>query len=300
MKPVIQVQGLVKRFKGNKAVDNVSFTVGKGEVVAILGPNGAGKSTTMHMLTGLLKPDEGHAELFGQEPGSPAVRQKVGAMLQDVSLMDAMKVREVIALLRGYYRNPMPLDTLIGLTGLDGEDLKKRTEKLSGGQKRRVAFALALAGDPDLLFFDEPTVGLDIRARSVFWSTVRQLAGEGKTIVFSTHYLQEADDTASRVLLFDRGRLIGDGSPEQIKGTLLRKTVSFRLREPVPAEKLQQLPHVLDTKIGRDRIELETDDSDGLLGAIIRSDIGAYDIAVGTGRLEDAFISLTASEEEAV
>ncbi|RSK34389.1 ABC transporter ATP-binding protein [Bhargavaea beijingensis] len=300
MEPVLNVDRITKRFKGMTAVDGVSFSVVRGEVAAILGPNGAGKSTTMHMLLGLLKPDGGSAELFGNAPGSKEARERIGVMLQDVSLMDAMKVREVLELIRGYYRNPMPHRDLLRLTGLSEEDLKKRAEKLSGGQKRRVSFALALAGDPDLLFFDEPTVGMDVGARARFWTTVKDLAAQGKTVIFSTHYLQEADDVASRILLFNRGRLIADGSPAQVKGQLLRKTVSFKLPDKVSAERLRSLPNVLSMDLGMERIELVTDDTDRLLYALVTADIGASDITIGQGRLEDAFTELTRTEEGVV
>ncbi len=176
METIVDIKNLSKEFKGKKAVEDVSFSIQPGEVVAILGPNGAGKSTSILMMLGLLHPTSGEVSLFNQQPQHQKVRERIGVMLQQVSLMDALKVKEVLALFRSYYPNPLSMEEMIRLTGLEENELNKRTEKLSGGQKRRVSFALAMAGNPDLVFFDEPTVGMDSTSRREFWARVRQLA----------------------------------------------------------------------------------------------------------------------------
>ncbi|MBT2289948.1 ABC transporter ATP-binding protein [Paenibacillus albidus] len=236
MNSVIEMNGVSKIFRDKKAVDGVSFTIAKGSVTAILGPNGAGKTTAIAMLLGLLEPTGGSATVFGKHPKDPAVRENTGAMLQEVSVMDRLKVKEILALIRGYYQKPADWEFLIRSTGLSPADMNRYAEKLSGGQKRSLAFALALAGDPDLLFFDEPTVGLDITAPRRFWETVRGLAEQGKTILFTTHYLQEAEGIADRIQLFSRGSLVADGSPDEIKSRIVKRSVSFM----APAGRLQR------------------------------------------------------------
>lgn len=297
---VVEITGLTKIFKDNKAVDNVSFSVEKGEVVAILGPNGAGKSTTILMMLGLLHPTSGESKLFQSNAKEVKVRERIGVMLQEVSLMDGLKVKEIIRLFRSYYPEPLSLDQLIGLTGLNEEELNKRTEKLSGGQKRRVGFALALAGNPDLLFFDEPTVGMDIAARKVFWETVRTLADQGKTILFSTHYLQEADDIADRIILFHKGKIVADGSPEKIKGNLLTQSISF-IASKVESELLfLHEPYVSKVLEKNGRIHVFTSNTDAVLHKIFESKFEVSDIAVEKGRLEEAFEQLTIEPQEVI
>ncbi|MBE1554054.1 ABC transporter ATP-binding protein [Sporosarcina limicola] len=300
MEYAVEIKGLTKVFKEKKAVDNVSFSIKKGEIVAILGPNGAGKSTTILMMLGLLYPTNGESKLFNADARDKKVREKIGVMLQEVSLMDGLKVKEIIGLFRSYYPNPLSIEQLIRLTGLSGEDLNKRTEKLSGGQKRRVGFALALAGNPELLFFDEPTVGMDISARKVFWQTVRELADKGKTILFSTHYLQEADDIADRIILFNKGKVVADGTPEAIKGNLLRQSVSFSTGHPFPKVQFLQLPQVSDVYVKDGRTFILTSDTDLILSKIFTEQLDVYDIAIEKGRLEEAFEQLTVEQKEAI
>ena len=300
MEYAVEINKLTKVFKDNKAVDDVSFSIKRGEIVAILGPNGAGKSTTMLMMLGLLHPTKGDSRLFNADAKEKKVREKIGVMLQEVSLMDGLKVKEIIRLFRSYYPNPLSMEQLIRFTGLNEEDLNKRTDKLSGGQKRRVGFALALAGDPDLLFFDEPTVGMDISARKVFWETVKELAAKGKTIIFSTHYLQEADDVAERIILFNKGKVVADGTPEAIKGNLLRQSVSFVAEQPFPKEEFLQLPQVSDVHLKGSRTIIITNDTDSILAKIYAEQLIVTDVAIEKGRLEEAFEQLTVEHKEAM
>lgn len=300
MDSAVEIKQLTKIFKDNKAVDDVSFSIERGEIVAILGPNGAGKSTTMLMMLGLLHPTKGESRLFNADAKEKKVRERIGVMLQEVSLMDGLKVKEIIRLFRSYYPNPLSMEQLISFTGLNEEDLNKRTDKLSGGQKRRVGFALALAGDPDLLFFDEPTVGMDLSARKVFWETVKELAAKGKTIIFSTHYLQEADDVAERIILFNKGKVIADGTPEAIKGNLLKRSVSFVAEQPFPKEAFLQLPQVSDVHLQGGRTIIVTNDTDSILAKIYSEQLVVHDVGIERGRLEEAFEQLTVEQKEAM
>lgn len=297
MHSVVQIENLTKEFKGRKAVENVSFSVEPGEIVAILGPNGAGKSTTMLMMLGLLKPTSGKVKLFQGDPVSRAVHERIGVMLQQVSLMDALKVKKLLALFQSYYQNPLSMEKLVELTGMTSDELNKRTEKLSGGQKRRVGFALALAGNPDLLFFDEPTVGMDSTARKQFWLTVKELAAQGKTILFSTHYLQEADDIASRIILFNQGKVIADGSPLELKQSLLRQSISFKMNETTKKDMLMSLQDVLDVLEDKGRFTIMTENPDHVLRKLFELDMTLEDVAIEKGRLEDAFEHLTVEQE---
>lgn len=300
MELAVEIKGLTKAFKEKKAVDDVSFSIKRGEIVAILGPNGAGKSTTIHMLLGLLNPTQGEAKIFGASAKETKIKERIGVMLQEVSLMDGLKVKELLQMVSGYYPDSFSMEQLCRLTGLKEEELNKRTDKLSGGQKRRVGFAMAVAGNPDLLFFDEPTVGMDIQSRKVFWDTVKELAADGKTIIFSTHYLQEADDVAERIVLFNKGKIVADGTPKKIKDQLLKRSVSFTTKSQVPKELFLQYPSVSDVIVTGDRMVILTDDTDFILSKIFEKKIDAYDIFVDRGRLEEAFEQLTAEHKEAI
>lgn len=302
MDSVIEMNGVSKLYKDKKAVNNISFNIAKGSITAILGPNGAGKTTALGMLLGLLEPTEGTVKIFGQHPKDKAVREKTGAMLQEVSVMDRLKVREIIALIRSYYPQPMDMEFLIKATGLEPADLNRYAEKLSGGQKRSLGFALALAGDPELIFFDEPTVGLDITSRRRFWDTVRGLAEQGKTIVFTTHYLQEAEDIADRILLFSKGHLVADGSPDEIKSRIVKRSLSFL---PVGdrselRRSLMKLTAIEDCYEKEGRIHVTTDDTDEALRAIFVTGLPVKDVRIDQGRLDDAFEQLTMNQEEAI
>ncbi|MDM5337547.1 ABC transporter ATP-binding protein [Fictibacillus enclensis] len=300
MNKVVSLKHVSKSFKNEKAVDDVSFSIQAGEIVAILGPNGAGKTTTILMMLGLMEPETGFSTLFGSDPKSKKVREKIGAMLQEVSVMDGLTCREILTLVRTYYPNPLPVDELIDLTGLEERDLKKRAEKLSGGQKRRLNFALALAGDPDLLFFDEPTVGMDISARKSFWDTVRLLKERGKTIIFTTHYLQEADDVAERIIMFHKGRIVADGKPEALKSKIARQTVSFVAENRIPLDEFWKLPNVQDVYRLGERVYILSDDSDRVLKALFQNKWNIRNIRTEQGKLEEAFDHLTQSGEREV
>ncbi|EJQ53245.1 hypothetical protein IEE_00138 [Bacillus cereus BAG5X1-1] len=296
MEKIIEVNGVSKTFKHKKAVNNVSFHVNKGQIVALLGPNGAGKTTTISMMLGLKDPTEGNVSIFGKSPKHRDVRNSLGAMLQEVSVIDSITVEEAIELFRSYYTNPVAKETLLQLSNLESER-KQRCEKLSGGQKRRLNFALALAGNPELLFLDEPTVGMDITSRKTFWETIRKLASEGKTIILTTHYLEEADALADRILLFANGKIIADGTPDEMKATISRKTISFYSKESIPMGLLKELPNVTGVQSNEGRIILTTEDTDATLQAIYQKNLPVTDISVERGSLDEAFEQFVANQK---
>lgn len=299
MNEIVSVKNVSKSFHHKHAVKDVSFSINRGEVVAILGPNGAGKTTTISMMLGLLKPTAGEVRLFNQHPNEIKVREQLGIMLQEVSVMNGLKVRELLELIRQYYPNPLSMEELISFTGLTDNDLKTLAEKLSGGQKRRLSFALALAGNPELVILDEPTVGMDITSRNRFWKTVQLLADSGKTIIFTTHYLQEADDVAQRIILFNKGSIIADGTPSEIKSSLTKQFVSFQTNSGSMAKLYEHsiITHIFEKN---DRVFLQTEDTDAVLALIFKENIDAYNIQIERGKLEEAFEQLTTEHKEVI
>ncbi|MGG3574337.1 ABC transporter ATP-binding protein [Bacillus gobiensis] len=289
---VVELKNVSKTFKKNNAVNNVSFSIEPGKIVSILGPNGAGKTTTISMMLGLLDTSGGTVKLFGQDLKEIKVRERIGAMPQELSVLDGLKVGEVLDLFCSYYPNPLHKNDLIKLVGLENET-KKRADKLSGGQKRRLSFALAVAGDPDLLFLDEPTVGMDITSRRKFWETIHSFSLKGKTIVFTTHYLQEADDMADRIILFNNGEIVADGTPAEVKSVLTSQSVSFRSADEQISGYLITLPQVKSVYREGERIFVETDDTDFILETIFTEGFKVNDIQIDQGRLDKAFEQLT-------
>lgn len=216
MGTVAELRGVTRRFGKQVAVCDLDLAIPRGGVYALLGPNGAGKTTTINLLLGLLRPHAGTATVFGRQPGEMDARRAVGAMLQVSGVPATLTVREHVRQFSGYYPAPLPLSEVIARAGLGGLE-KRRFGKLSGGQKQRVLFALAICGNPELLFLDEPTVGMDVEMRRRMWTVMRELAAEGRTIVLTTHYLEEADALADRIGVLSRGRLVAEGTPAEIK-----------------------------------------------------------------------------------
>jgi ABC-2 type transport system ATP-binding protein len=286
----VRLTGLRKRFGSTIAVDGVDLQIGAGEVVALLGPNGAGKSTTIEMLLGLREPDEGTARLFGRTPRDAVRDGRVGAMLQSGGLLSDHTVGGVVRLVADLNRRPMPVARALALAGL--EDLaKRRIDALSGGQRQRVLFALAVVPDPALLVLDEPTVAMDVESRRAFWTSMRELAAEGRSVVFATHYLDEADDNADRIVLLARGRVVADGPATQIKATV----GSRRIRCTLPGAQLAHLaalPGVREASVQGDAVTLVCADADAALRALL-ADPAARDVEVTGAGLEDAFLALT-------
>ena len=288
--PAVDLRGVSYAYGPVRAVDGLDLTIERGEVVALLGPNGAGKSTTIGVLLGLLTPATGAARLFGQAPDKAVAAGRVGVLLQDAGLVPRTTVRELVGFLHGLYPDPMPLDEVLTVAGLT--DLAGRTvEKLSGGQGQRVRFAMALVGRPDLLVLDEPTAALDVEARRDFWTAMRAYAAGGRTVLFSTHYLEEADDNADRIVVVAQGRTIADGTAADIKRLVPGRTVSVDLAG-VGTAGLESLPGVVAVEVHRDRAVLSTTDSDATVLALAAAG-RIRDLEVAGADLEEAFMTLT-------
>jgi ABC-2 type transport system ATP-binding protein len=274
-----------------RAVDLLSLAVDAGDVVALLGPNGAGKTTTISILLGLLRADRGATELWGGPPDTAVSRGRVGAMLQDGGLMPGVRIDELLHMLCASYPAPMSAERAISLAQLDGLE-RRRVDRLSGGQTQRLRVACALIGDPELLVLDEPTAAMDVEARRSFWNAMRAEAAGGRTILFSTHYLEEADAFADRIVVIGGGRVIADGSPASIKSTIGARVVRCEVDRP-DEHALASLPGVTGVEVRRHRIELRTVDSDATLRALLDRVPAARDIEVTGAGLEDAFVALT-------
>ncbi|RJQ80570.1 ABC transporter ATP-binding protein [Pseudonocardiaceae bacterium YIM PH 21723] len=285
----VGLSGLHKSYGDVHAVQGVDLTIAPGEVVALLGPNGAGKSTTVDMLLGLTKPDAGEIRVFDQTPAEAVRAGTIGAMLQTSTLLDDATVAETVGLIAALHRQPMTVAQ--ALAAADVADLaNRRCTKLSGGQKQRVRFAMALVSNPDLLVLDEPTVAMDVETRRGFWGSMRTYTEGGRTVLFATHYLEEAEEFADRVVLMRDGQIVADGSVAQIRNTVAGRTI----RAVIPgAPVLDALPGVRDFSVRGDQVELVCADSDAALRALLATFPQARDIEVNSMGLEDAFLALT-------
>jgi ABC-2 type transport system ATP-binding protein len=292
----ITFDGVTKRYGPVLALDQVSFTIAPGEMVALLGPNGAGKSTTVDVLLGLRRPDRGTARVMGQAPQRATGSGRVGAMLQSGSLPERALAGEVVELARRLYKSPHSLASLLQMAGL-ADLAHRRTDRLSGGQARRVQLAVALAGDPEVLFLDEPTTGLDVQSRRLFWDGVRRAAAAGTTVLFATHYLDEADANASRVLVLAGGHLVADGGPATIKAQLRERIIRASIH-PAPPSTLRALPGVLAATIDGTEVELRTSDPDRTLDGMYHCGAQVRNLRIDGASLEDALIRLTTPPPE--
>ncbi|WP_106971066.1 ABC transporter ATP-binding protein [Streptomyces sp. NRRL F-525] len=293
----VSFAGAVKTFGAVRAVDGMDLEIGRGETVALLGRNGAGKSTTISLLLGLNAPDAGTVELFGGTPELAVRNGLVGAMLQESRAVPRVTVGELVAFVARRYPKPMPVAQALELAGI-GELAGRRVDRLSGGQTQRVRFAVALAGNPSLIVLDEPTAALDVEARHAFWQSMRAYARRGHTVLFSTHYLEEADAHADRIVVIDRGRIVADGTGEQLKRAAGGSLVSFDLAGG-STEGLAQLPGVRTLEVRGDRALLRTDDSDATVIALAaRNAIRGLEVTPAS--LDDAFLALTTHELETV
>ena len=290
----IVFRDVVKRFGDVTALDHTDFAVARGEVLAMLGPNGAGKSTAVDLLLGLRKPDEGTISVLGTDPASAVSQGRVSAMLQRGSLPAGARVAEIVDLSRRLYGGVRSLDEVLALAGLDGI-AKRRVDALSGGQAQRVRFGMALAGKPELLFLDEPTVALDVEARQHFWRSVQKVASEGTTIVFATHYLDEADENADRIVVLNRGTVVADGPPSTIKAVATIRVVRCLLDNP-DVHDLQGLPGVVSVEVHGQEVALRCDDADSTVAEMYTRYGKLRDIQVSGAGLEDALLALTAAE----
>ncbi|TCZ78275.1 ABC transporter ATP-binding protein [Paenibacillus albiflavus] len=288
----IEVNNVTKQFRNYTAVDHINLKFEKGKISALLGPNGAGKTTTISMILGLMKPTSGDITVLGQPAGTKALSQRVGALMQDVKAADGLTVVEVLNLFRSYYTNPMSLEQLLDISGLHKE-AKRRASALSGGQRRRLAFAQSLVGNPELILLDEPTVGMDVEARTRFWDTIKGLAANGRSILLTTHDLYEADAVADHISIIAGGRIVAEGTPQELKRHSALRTVSFHAARPPHENELLKLPGVEKVEMVQSRICLHVEQTDELLALLLQQDWGVTDIEVHAAKFEDAFRALT-------
>lgn len=288
--PLAELRGADKRYGTVHALDSVDLEVRPGEVLAVLGPNGAGKSTALGLLTGRIGADAGRVSLFGADPRRPETRRNIGVMLQEARLPDTLCVHEHIALHSSYYGAPRPVAESLDLAGLTTL-ARRRYGALSGGEQRRVQFALALCGRPALMFVDEPTTGLDVEARRNFWRVIRRLRDEGVAIVLTTHYLEEADALADRVVLLAGGRVRAEGSPAQLKRQAAGSSVSAR--SGLSPDVVAAWPEAETVRRDEGRLQVRTAQPEQLLRRWLFADPSLAELQVQTLSLEDAFLDLT-------
>src|SRR6202522_3622296 len=284
------LRSVSKKFAGHVALDRSPLDLHAGEVVALLVPNGAGKTTAVRLLLGLSKATSGEVRIFGGNPRDRASRMRLGAMLQVGRMPETLRVREHLQLFSSYYAHPRPLNELFAVAGLEGLE-ERMFGTLSGGQKQRVLFALALCGNPDLICLDEPTLGMDVEARRSMWEQVRKLAALGKTILLTTHYLEEADALASRIVVIQKGKVIAEGTPEQLKtadgSRAIRCITSLR------PSLVSAIPGVSSVEQDGQAMLVRTRTPEAVLRIMLEQDAALGGLEVRAAALEDAFLALT-------
>ncbi|MER5732681.1 ABC transporter ATP-binding protein [Streptomyces sp. NPDC002138] len=295
---VVSFENVTKSYGAVRAVDGLSLELHPGETVALLGPNGAGKSSTLDLLLGLRPADTGSVKVFGGTPGQAIAAGRVGAMLQSGGLMEEVTVRELITLGCALHPRAYPVEEVMTRAGVT-PIADRKVNKLSGGQEQRVRFALATAGANDLIVLDEPTTGMDVTARQSFWATMREQADQGRTVLFATHYLEEADAIADRVIVLHRGRILADGSAAEIKAKAGARKVSFDLTEPFEEARLRELPFVTRLDVHGSTVKLQSRDADATVHAVYGLGLYPRNLEVAGLGLEQAFIALTEAEEAA-
>jgi len=287
---VASLEAVNKNYGNVRALRGVDFRVRAGEIVALLGPNGAGKTTAVKLLLGLMPPNAGRVRVFGGDPTNPENRMRTGAMLQVGRVPETLRVREHVDLFSSYYPKPMSSTDILAAAGLEKLSDRKFGE-LSGGQRQRVLFALAICGDPDLLFLDEPTVGLDVEARRLLWEEIRRLVRRGKTVLLTTHYLQEADALADRVAVINQGEIIAQGTPAEIKAQTSGKRI--RCITSLDIHSLRQIPGVTEVKEDREAVEIHAGEAEPVVRELLARDATLSGLEITSAGLEEAFLALT-------
>ncbi|MGH4034621.1 ABC transporter ATP-binding protein [Actinomycetota bacterium Odt1-20B] len=296
--PVVSFTQVSKSYGDVRAVDALTLDLHPGETVALLGPNGAGKSSTLDLLLGLRQADSGTVQVFGTPPRDAITAGRVGAMLQSGGLMDEVTVRELVRLACALHPRPYPVGDVLARADIS-QIADRKVNKLSGGQEQRVRFALATAGANDLIVLDEPTTGMDVTARQAFWATMREQADQGRTVLFATHYLEEADAIADRVLVLHRGRLLADGTAAEIKAKAGARKVAFDLEaiDGPLAEQLRTLPFLTTIDVSGHTVRLQSTDADATVHALYGLGVYPRNLEVAGLGLEQAFVAITAAEE---
>ncbi|MER5432982.1 ABC transporter ATP-binding protein [Streptomyces sp. NPDC002588] len=294
--PAVAFDRVSKSYGDVRAVDGLTLALHPGETVALLGPNGAGKSTTLDLLLGLKQADSGTVRIFGTGPREAIVAGRVGAMLQSGGLMDEVTVAELVGLACGLHPKPYKPSDVLARAGVS-QIAGRKVDKLSGGQAQRVRFALATAGDSDLIVLDEPTTGMDVTTRQGFWATMREQADQGRTVLFATHYLEEADAIADRVLVLHRGRLLADGTAAEIKAKAGARRISFDLEGEIDEAALRALPFLTTIDVSGQTVRVQSSDADATVHALYGLGLYPRNLEVAGLGLEQAFVAITAAEE---
>ncbi|GAA4418686.1 ABC transporter ATP-binding protein [Georgenia halophila] len=296
--PALELSGVVKEFRTAegplRAVDGIDLQVDRGEVLAFLGPNGAGKTTSLDMVLGLTEPTSGSISVLGAGPRQAVGAGQVSAVLQSGGLLRDLTVRETVQMIASTFSHPAAVDDVLRRAGLEPLASRK-VSKCSGGEQQRLRFALSLLPDPDLLILDEPTAGMDVSARREFWDTMREDARNGRTVIFATHYLEEADAFAQRIVMVADGRVVADGSTSEIRARATGRTVSARLPEGRTAqgvERLRLVPGVQEVSVEGARVVVRSGDSDAVARALL-TELGGTDLEIATGSLDQAFVAIT-------
>src|SRR5438034_2579487 len=292
--PVVELTHVTKRYGDVEAVRDVSFQIDAGEIVAMLGPNGAGKTTSINLMLGLRNPTSGTARLFGLDPKDLRARSRIGVMLRESGVPGMLRVTEIVDLFRSYYPSPLPTTEAIAMAGLE-EKARSLVKDLSGGQRQRLYLALAVCGNPDALFLDEPTVGMDVEGRRRFLREIAELAARGRTVILTTHYLEEADQLAQRVIVINHGNVIADASPAAIKSRVAGKRVIFSTTSLLADSLFANLP-LNSRHIEDHRVRLLTNDPETVLRELFRRGVVMHDLEVAGADLEEAFVAMTHQE----
>src|SRR5271165_2042660 len=287
---IATTRNLTKSYGAVVALRDFNLDVHAGELLALLGPNGAGKTTLVRTLLGVARPDSGRVSVFGDDPHQGRVQPRLGAMLQVGRVPETLRVREHIDLFSSYYPKPLPLQETFQIAGI--EDIRDRPfGELSGGQKQRVLFGIAICGDPDLLFLDEPTVGLDVEARRLMWTQIRTLIARGKTVLLTTHYLNEADALADRILVLQQGSIVAEGTPSEIKAKAAGKTIRCSTR--LSRQEVAGITGVVAVKEDRQALEIQVSAAEPVVRELLRRDEWLSELEITNAGLEEAFLSLT-------
>lgn len=293
---IARLHAVTKKYGSITALENFSLSLHAGEVVALLGPNGAGKTTAVRLLLGLISPNSGSVRVLGRDPRDSDARTRIGAMLQVSRVPEMLRVREHIDLFRSYYPQPLPTAEIIRIAKLGGIE-EQMFGKLSGGQKQRALFALALCGNPDLIFLDEPTVGMDIESRRALWDQIRALSAAGKSVLLTTHYLEEADMLASRVVVINKGKLVCEGTPAEIKHRVSGRRI--RCITQLDPAFLRTLPTVSDVQQDREAVVVFAENPESVVRTMLASDDTLHGLEISAAALEDAFLALTTEPAQA-
>lgn len=293
---IARLHNVTKKYGPVTALENFSMELHAGEVVALLGPNGAGKTTAVRLLLGLISPHAGSVRVLGRDPRDSDARTRIGAMLQVSRVPEMLRVREHIDLFRSYYPQPLPTAEVIRAAKLDGFE-NQMFGKLSGGQKQRALFALALCGNPDLIFLDEPTVGMDIESRRALWDQIRALSAAGKTVLLTTHYLEEADMLANRIVVINKGKVVCEGTPAEIKHRVSGRRI--RCITQLDLDFLRTLPSVSDVQQDREAVVVFAEHPESVVRAMLQRDESLHSLEISAAALEDAFLALTTDPAQA-